>query len=71
MDDSSEEGYELTITAISVTLQAYQPAGLFHGLQTLRQLLPPAIDRSTVQPGPWQIATGVIREADFQTMSNE
>ncbi|HEV7838710.1 MAG TPA: family 20 glycosylhydrolase, partial [Gemmatimonadaceae bacterium] len=35
-----EEGYELTAAANSLTLVAYRPAGLFHGFQTVRQLLP-------------------------------
>ncbi|MGE5273302.1 MAG: beta-N-acetylhexosaminidase [Verrucomicrobiota bacterium] len=35
-----DEGYELTVTSSSVRLVAARPAGLFHGVQTLRQLLP-------------------------------
>jgi len=57
-----EEGYELTVTPDSVALAAARPAGLFRGLQTIRQLLPPAIESSTVQPGPWQMPTGTIRD---------
>ena len=57
-----EEGYELTITQAVVNLVAYQPAGLFRGIQTIRQLLPPSIESSTVQPGSWEIATGTIRD---------
>jgi hexosaminidase len=57
-----EEGYELTISPDLVTLAAYQPAGLFRGIQTIRQLLPPAIEHPTIQPGPWQMATGTIRD---------
>jgi hexosaminidase len=57
-----EEGYELVITPAAVTLVAYQPAGLFRGLQTIRQLLPPAIESATVQAGPWEMATGTIRD---------
>ena len=34
------EGYELTIDAQRVALTAASPAGLFYGLQTIRQLLP-------------------------------
>lgn len=56
------EGYELTITPQGVTLSAYQPAGLFRGIQTLRQMLPPAIEQTTRQPGPWPLAAGVIRD---------
>ena len=35
-----EEGYELSITPEFVLLQARCPAGLFYGIQTLRQFLP-------------------------------
>ncbi len=35
-----DEGYELTIRTNSVIVSAARPAGLFYGVQTLRQLLP-------------------------------
>jgi hexosaminidase len=35
-----DEGYELTVAPGAVKLVAASPAGLFHGVQTLRQLLP-------------------------------
>ncbi|MGH7541733.1 MAG: family 20 glycosylhydrolase, partial [Gemmatimonadota bacterium] len=38
------EGYRLRIDPDSVVLSAGTAAGLFYGLQTLRQLLPPGID---------------------------
>ena len=57
------EGYQLTITPELVRLTANQPAGLFYGVQTIRQLLPPAIDSSSVQPGPWVMGTGTISDS--------
>ncbi len=38
------EGYRLTASRDSVRITANAPAGLFHGAQTLRQLLPPRIE---------------------------
>lgn len=57
-----EEGYILTITPQRVTLMAYRPAGLFRGCQTIRQLLPPSIERATAQPGSWTLPTLTIRD---------
>ncbi len=57
-----DEGYELTITPELVKVAANKPAGLFYGVQTIRQLLPAAIERSSVQPGPWEMGTGTIKD---------
>jgi hexosaminidase len=56
-----EEGYTLTINHKLITISG-KPAGLFYGLQTLRQLFPASIEGSSVQQGPWEIATGTIRD---------
>ncbi len=39
-----EEGYELVVEKNNIILRAPQPAGLFRGVQTIRQLLPPQIE---------------------------
>jgi len=57
-----EEGYELAITPNGVRLSAPHPAGLFWGVQTIRQLLPPSIESSAPQDGPWTLPTGSIRD---------
>jgi hexosaminidase len=57
-----EEGYELNITENALALTAQQPAGLFRGLQTIRQLLPPEIERESPQGMNWKIATGTVRD---------
>ena len=57
-----DEGYELTITPAGVVIRASQPAGHFYAVQTLRQLLPAAVEARTVQPGPWLLPAGAIRD---------
>jgi len=54
------EGYQLDITAGAITVRASQPAGLFRGVQTLRQLLPVTADATTPQAGPWPVPGGQI-----------
>lgn len=43
------EGYQLTVTQHAVVLRARTAAGLFHGTQTLRQLMPPAVESASVR----------------------
>lgn len=56
------EGYRLDSGGKGVTITAAKPAGLFHGVQTLRQLLPAAVEKDSVQPGPWLVAGGTITD---------
>src|SRR5580693_8377564 len=50
------EGYELTVTSNSVVIRAPAQAGLFYGVQTLFQLLPPEIYSSNLVGNvAWQI----------------
>lgn len=62
-----DEGYELIITNKMVLLSAKKPAGLFRGIQSIRQLLPAKIEMTSKQTGPWEIATGTI--IDYPTYS--
>ncbi|HEV7347803.1 beta-N-acetylhexosaminidase [Telluribacter sp.] len=57
-----EEGYVLSVTREGVRLTANKPAGLFRGIQTLRQALPAAIEMNDKQRGSWKIPTGTIRD---------
>jgi len=56
------EGYQLDVTNSSVVIQASQPAGLFYGVQTLRQLLPAAADAQTRQSVQWIVPGGHIAD---------
>ena len=57
-----QEGYELTITKENIRLVANTAEGIFRGIQTIRQLLPAAIESSELQKGFWKIATGTITD---------
>ena len=54
--DLGEEGYTLDVTRDLITIAARKPAGLFYGIQTLRQLLPAAIlSKTKVDDVTWDI----------------
>jgi hexosaminidase len=55
-----DEGYDLTIVRSGVVISANASAGLFHGIQTLRQLLPASIEAKRASPGPWRVIGGRI-----------
>jgi len=60
------EGYDLAISADSIRITASTGAGLFHGTQTLRQLLPAAIESQQSvhrSASAWTIPQGHIVDA--------
>lgn len=58
-DFGNEEGYKLRVDSSLVTISASTAAGLFYGIQTLRQLLPVAIEHEKPSLAPnnqeWKI----------------
>ncbi|GHG20925.1 MULTISPECIES: family 20 glycosylhydrolase [Amycolatopsis] len=56
------EGYRLDIGADSVRIKANRAEGLYHGVQTVRQLLPAKAERTSVQPGPWPLPGGSVTD---------
>ncbi|MDT0377765.1 beta-N-acetylhexosaminidase [Streptomyces sp. DSM 42041] len=59
-----EEGYRLRVGEQRVVLQARAAAGFFHGVQTLRQLLPAQVESDAARTGTrtWRIAGGTLTD---------
>jgi len=57
-----DEGYTLVVTSDLVTVTAYQPAGFFNGMQTLRQLLPADIEKQTQVYRAWTMPNVAITD---------
>ena len=53
--EANVEGYRMDVTSSAVDISAHTPAGLFYGLQTLRQLLP-------VNSEDWSMPAVVIKD---------
>nr|WP_272924282.1 MULTISPECIES: beta-N-acetylhexosaminidase [unclassified Streptomyces] len=56
------EGYRVISARGSLTITSWSGAGLFHGVQTVRQHLPAAVEKRTKQRGPWRIAGGTVKD---------
>ena len=63
LDVANDEGYRLEVRANGITLTARQPAGLFYGVQTLRQLLPWSIEHRAALYRRLRVPVGVIVDA--------
>lgn len=63
--DLGDEGYALVVTPDSVHLAARTPAGLFRGVQTIRQLFPFGIEaeNSVIKMGDWTMPALTIADA--------
>jgi len=58
-----DEGYRLTVTGTRITIRAPHPAGVFYGVETLRQLLPPDIFRAAPVSGvTWTVPVVEIED---------
>lgn len=47
----NEEAYKLTVSKSSIQIEAKTPTGIFYAFQTLRQLMPPAIESGSKAEG--------------------
>lgn len=57
-----EQGYRLEVTRAGVSLTAASPAGLFSGVQTLRQLLPADVENRQPVDRPWVLPGGTVTD---------
>ncbi|HZI25160.1 MAG TPA: family 20 glycosylhydrolase, partial [Chryseolinea sp.] len=55
-----EEGYELQIDEKQMKIIANSPAGVFHGIQTLRQIIADKDEKTS--RNEWEVATGTITD---------
>ncbi|WP_082632424.1 beta-N-acetylhexosaminidase [Algoriphagus resistens] len=51
LDSMGDEGYTLTVDKTGITIAAPTPAGVFYGIQSLRQLLPPDFENGVLKNG--------------------
>jgi hexosaminidase len=49
------EAYRLSVTEEGIYITGGDAAGVFYGVQSLRQLLPPAVFRRAAAAGPWTV----------------
>ena len=63
-DELGVEGYRLVVDEHEILLQSGTEAGLFYGIQTLRQLLPEEIEFDEAVPTPveWEVASATIAD---------
>ena len=57
-----DEGYALAVAAEGVRITARTPAGVFYGVQTLRQLMPASLEHQAPRPHPISIPAAQIED---------
>ncbi|AIE84689.1 beta-N-acetylhexosaminidase [Fimbriimonas ginsengisoli] len=58
------EGYQIEAAADQIDIRAVEPAGLFYGIQTLKQMLPAAVFRQGRQEGvEWSVPSASIKDS--------
>ena len=64
-DDATlgDEGYRLDVSPALVTITANRAAGLFYGVQTMRQLMPPSVEHPAALNRILRIPAGVVIDA--------
>jgi hexosaminidase len=55
-----DEGYEMQINDDQIKITANKPAGVFYGIQTLRQIIADKDDKTS--DNEWEVATGTITD---------
>lgn len=59
-----KEGYKLSVTPTLITVTASQPNGFFYGVQTIYQLLPPAVyGKELKKKADWSVPAVEIEDA--------
>ena len=58
-----EEGYRLDVTPTMVTITGNRPAGVYYGVQTLRQLLPVSVEYPAALNRVLRVPAGVVIDA--------
>lgn len=64
VEDMPDEGYKLMVTPNEISLTASQPNGFYYGMQTIYQLLPPAIyGKELAKREDWSLPAVEVEDA--------